>query len=277
MSETKKTFSIKGIHCASCVVLLEDSLNKVDGVLKATVNLATEKATVVYDSNKVTDQNLAVAVSSVGYKALIGGQEKSEPDEKVEKQKELRDLKIKVVVSLLLGGFILWGSFPGLMETAPKILQHFLVQLLLATPVQFWAGFGFYRATLLALKHRTANMDTLVTIGTTVAYGYSAFIALFPDIVANIGIEAAPYFDVAAIIIGLILLGRYFEAKAKAGTSEAIKKLIGLQARTARVVRNEKEVDILISEVVIGDIIRVRPGEKIPVDGVIVEGESSID
>jgi len=275
--ETKKTFTIKGMHCASCVALLEDSLSKVNGVKKATVNLITEKAVVTYDSQKVTDQHLAGAVSNVGYKALIGGEERHQIDEKAEKQKELFDLKIKVAVSLFLGGLILWGSFPGLMNTSPSFLQNFIVQLLLATPVQFWAGWSFYRATILALKHRTANMDTLVVIGTTVAYGYSAFIALFPGAIASIGIEAAPYFDVATIIIGLILLGRYFEAKAKAGTSEAIKKLIGMQAKTARVIKDGKEQDIAIDQVQIGDIIRVRPGEKIPVDGVIVDGESSID
>src|SRR3989344_8631430 len=216
MSLNKKTFPIQGIHCASCVTLLENSLNKVDGVLKATVNLATEKATVTYDPQKVTDQHLAGAVSNVGYQALIGDDGEKTPafaegfGEAKEKQKELRDLKIKVMVSLFLGGLILWGSFPVLMETSPKILQNFLVQLFLATPVQFWAGWGFYRATLSALKHRTANMDTLVTIGTTVAYGYSAFIALLPDAIISAGIEASPYFDVATIIIGLILLGRYF-------------------------------------------------------------------
>ena len=287
--ETKKTFSIKGMHCASCVTLLEDSLKKVDGVLKATVNLATEKATVVYNSEIVTDKHLSSAVANVGYQAMINEEIKSEDDEQKEKQKELQELKIKVIVSLFLGGLILWGSFPGLMNISPKILQNFFVQLILATPVQFWAGWGFYLATILALKHRTANMDTLVTIGTTVAYGYSAFVALFPNVIESIGIQAAPYFDVATIIIGLILLGRYFEAKAKAGTSEAIKKLIGLQAKTARVIRDPegkpaasygaggKEIDIPISEVVIGDFIRVRPGEKIPVDGIIEEGESSID
>ncbi len=277
MTQNKKTFLIKGIHCASCVTVLEDSLSKVNGVIKANVNLATEKATVIYDSEKATNQHFINAVSSVGYKALIDDKKDGKIDEELEKQKELRDLKIKVSVSLFLGGLILWGSFPLLMDTSPKILQNFLVQLILATPVQFWVGFGFYRATLLALKHRTANMDTLVTIGTTVAYGYSAFIALFPDITKVAGIEVMPYFDVATIIIGLILLGRYFEAKAKAGTSEAIKKLIGMQAKTARIIKDGKEQDIPIDMVKIGDLIRVRPGDKIPVDGVIVEGESSID
>lgn len=277
MTETKKTFSIKGMHCASCVTLLERALKKVDGVLEANVNLATTKATVTYDPQKVTDQHLSSAVSNVGYQAMINEELKSEDEEQKEKQKELKDLRFKVIVSLFLGALILWGSFPVLMDSAPKILQNFLLQLLLATPVQFWAGWSFYRATISALRHRTANMDTLVAIGTTVAYAYSAFVAVLPQVVESIGIEPFPYFDVAAIIIGLILLGRYFEAKAKAGTSEAIKKLIGLQAKTARVIRNGKEADVPISEVEIGDIIRVRPGEKIPVDGIIVEGESSID
>ncbi|MEK7664203.1 MAG: heavy metal translocating P-type ATPase [Patescibacteria group bacterium] len=277
MMLSKKTFSIKGMHCASCVTLLEDSLRKVDGVVKATVNLATEKATVTYDSAKVTDQHLSSAVANVGYQALISDEIKHEDDEQTEKKKELHDLKIKVIVSLFLGGLILWGSFPGIMNTAPMFLQNFWVQLLLATPVQFWAGWGFYRASVSALKHRTANMDTLVVIGTTVAYSYSTVVTILPNIVKNIGIDPFPYFDVATIIIGLILLGRYFEANARAGTSEAIKKLIGLQAKTARVIRNGKEIDLPINEVEIGDIIHVRPGEKIPVDGIIVEGESSID
>ena len=277
MTEIKKTFPIKGIHCASCVRILERALKKVNGVTDATVNLATEKATVTYDQEKVTGNVLADAVSKVGYKARIDEELKSEDEEKAEKEKELKSLRNKVVVSLVLGGLILWGSFPGLMNTAPGFLQNFFVQLLLATPVQFWAGLMFYQATIPALKHRTANMDTLVALGTTVAYAYSAFVTVFPQIVKNIGIEPSPYFDVATIIIGLILLGRYFEAKAKAGTSEAIKKLIGLQAKTARVVRSGQDIDVPIDQVKIGDIIRVRPGEKIPVDGVIVEGESSID
>ncbi len=265
------------MHCASCVTILERSLKKVEGVSQATVNLATEKATVTYDPEKVTDQHLLSAVSNVGYEASISDEMKHEADEQAEKQKELKELKIKVTVSLVLGGLILWGSFPVLMQTAPMILQNFRLQLLLATPVQFWAGYGFYRATISTLRHRTANMDTLVALGTTVAFGYSAFVTLFPQLVMSIGINPMPYFDTSAIIIGLILLGRYFEARAKAGTSEAIKKLIGMQAKTARIIRDGKEEDISINEVMIGDIVRVRPGEKIPVDGIIVEGESSID
>lgn len=277
MEQNKKTFSIKGIHCASCIAIIEGSLEKVDGITSATVNLATEKATVIYDPSKVTDEKLSSAVSNVGYIALLDEEIKTEDEEQKEKLKDLRNLRTKVIISLSLGALILWGAFPGLMETSPMILRNFWVQFILATPVQFWAGFTFYRAAIAAIKHRTANMDTLVVIGTTVAYGYSVFVILFPLLVQKIGIEPMPYFDTTAIIIGLILLGRFFEAKAKAGTSEAIKKLIGLQAKTARVLRDGKEIDLPISEVIIGDIIRVRPGEKIPVDGIIIEGESSID
>ncbi len=277
MIDIKKTFSIKGMHCASCVLVIEKSLRGVEGVSGANVNLVTEKATVTYDPDKATDEKLISAVANAGYRAFVEEEVQSEDKERVEKQKELKGLRIRVVVSLGLGLLVLWGGFPALMDTAPAILKNFWFQLILATPVQFWAGWVFYRAAIPALKHRTANMDTLVVIGTSVAYGYSAFVTAFPQIVQRIGIEPMPYFDVATIIIALILLGRYFEAKAKAGTSEAIKKLIGLQAKTARVVRENKEIDIPIIEVVIGDFVRVRPGEKIPVDGIITEGDSSID
>src|SRR5680860_1450511 len=277
MNEIKKTFPVKGIHCASCVLIIEQSLKEVAGVKTASVNLATAKATATYDADQVTDDKLQSAVSNVGYQAMINEEIKTEDEEKTVKQQELKILINKVTVSLVLGGLIFWGSFPGLMETAPTILQNFWFQMLLATPVQFWIGLVFYKATIPALKHRTANMDTLVSIGTTVAYFYSVFVTIFPTVVLNIGINPMPYFDVAAIVIGLILLGRYFETKAKAGTGEAIKKLIGLQAKTARVLRDGNEIDVPIGEVQLGDIIRVRPGEKIPVDGIIIEGESSVD
>ncbi|MBI5135114.1 copper-translocating P-type ATPase [Candidatus Uhrbacteria bacterium] len=273
----KKTFPIKGMHCASCVGRIEKSLKKVSGISTATVNLATEQATVEYDPARVHDEHLSEAVSGAGYQAVLGGTELSSDQQQLERTKELQYLGRMVAMSLTLGGLILWGSFPGLMETAPLFLRQFWVQLILATPVQFWAGWGFYRATISALKHRSANMDTLVAIGTTMAFGYSTAVVFLPNLFKQLGIDPMPYFDVSTIIIGLILLGRYFEAKAKAGTSEAIKKLMSLQAKTARVVRAGKEVDIPIDQVAIGDIIRVRPGEKIPVDGVVSEGESSID
>ncbi len=275
MAETKQTFPIKGMHCASCVRVTERALKKVQGVKEAVVNLATEKATVTYDKDICTPQQLADSIAKTGYTLEL--EEKSEEIVLAERRKELQRLRNKVFTSLALGGLILWGSFPGLMNTAPAILHNFWVQMLLATPVQFWAGLEFYRTAIAALKNRTSNMDTLVALGTTVAYLYSAVVTIFPNVFMGLGIEIMPYFDVATIVIGLILLGRYFEAKAKAGTSSAIKKLVELQAKTARVIRDGKEIDIPIEQVQVGDVIRVRPGEKIPVDGEIIEGESSID
>lgn len=274
---TNKTFSIKGMHCASCVNVLEKSLSRVPGVSSANVNLASETANVKYDPQVCSEEQLSNAVASVGYKALIEGESVDTDREKLEKLKELSSLRNKVIFSLIVGGLIFWAGFPGLDAYAPEFLKSFWLQLVLASFVQFWPGLEFYRATLPALRHRTANMDTLVAIGTTAAYIYSVVVTIFPQIIQDSGIEPLPYFDVATVVIGLILLGRYLEAKAKIGTSEAIKKLIGLQAKTARVLRDGKETDISINEVVIGDIVRVRPGEKIPVDGVIQDGESSVD
>ena len=274
MSEIKKSYSIIGMHCASCVRVTERALKKTPGVSNAVVNLATQKASVTFDSDICKPNDLADSVAKTGYVLNIDA---SEEDIQKEKNRQMQNLRNKVVVSLGLGVLILWGSFPGLMDTAPGFLRNFYIQLILATPVQFWAGLEFYRATIPALKNRTANMDTLVVLGTTVAYSYSVFVTFFPKIIMELGMEIMPYFDVTVIVIGLILLGRYFEVKAKAGTSMAIKKLIGLQAKTARVIRGEKEVDISIEMVMAGDVIRVRPGEKIPVDGQILSGESSID
>ncbi|MEK7521900.1 MAG: heavy metal translocating P-type ATPase [Patescibacteria group bacterium] len=277
-----KIFSVKGMHCATCVQTIEGALEDLEGVKSVNVNFSSETAKVEYDPSKLTDEQITSTVSSVGYQARVKEQKEENIVEKEEKQKELKTLLRKVFVGLGIGALLIWGTFPGLMETAPAILRNFYLQLIFATPVQFWVGWEFYRASIPALKNRTANMDVLVVLGTTVAYLYSAIVTLFPGFIEKAGIDPEPYFDVSVIIISLILLGRYLEARAKAGTSEAIKKLIGLQARTARVVRGKGkagrvEVDIPIEEVKVGDIIRVRPGEKIPVDGVIVSGESSVD
>jgi len=197
---------------------------------------------------------------------LEGGSEKT-PDEIKEeaKKEELNKLKVKVIVSSVLSTLIFIGSFPEWfgVEMSPYLL------LALASPVQFWAGWEFYLATWSGLRNRAASMDTLIAIGTTAAFGYS--------VLSILGIVSGTYFDTAAVIITLILLGRFLEAKAKAHTSDAIKKLLGLQAKTARVLRDGKEVDIPIEEVKVGDLIRVRPGEKVPVDGIVVEGQSYVD
>ena len=285
MELVKKIYPVVGMHCASCVLRIEQVLKAVPGVTKASVNIATERASVEFDANIATEVKLAEAVKGAGYELVTGEQtpaagdavDSSEDTETKRKRAELIALRRKVMVSLALGALVVLGSFPGIMEFSPAALKNLLVQLLLASIVQFWAGWEFYRAAWPALRHRSATMDTLVAIGTTVAYGYSVVVTLLPSVVERVGIRPEPYFDVSSIIIGLILLGRYFEARAKAGTSDAIKKLMGLAPKTARVLRNEKEIDLAISEVVVGDHIRVRPGEKVPVDGKIIEGESSLD
>lgn len=255
---TKRSFPIIGMHCASCARLIEKKLQKTPGVVSAAVNYGSEEATVETDDT-VTPRALADAVSDIGYTAITQSEHRKTPDELKEEAKkaELADLKQKVIVSAVLSGLILLGSF---LLAFPSYAL-----LLLTTPVLFWAGLQFFQATWSGLKNRTASMDTLIAIGTLAAYGYS---------IAN---PAKTYYDTAAVIVTLILLGRYFEARAKAHTGDAIKKLLGLQAKTARVVRHGKELDIPISEVRVGDVIRVRPGEKIPVDGTITDGFSSID
>ncbi len=275
MAEVVSTYPLLGMHCASCVRITERALKKAAGVKDAVVNLASEKATVTYDDAISTPEDLAASVAKTGYTLAIG--EANEKKIQEAKTAQLHKLKIKTLASLFGGGLIFWGSFPYLSETAPSILKNFFFQLAVATPIQFWAGKEFFMAAIPALKNRLANMDTLVALGTSVAFLYSAFVTIFPSILMNLGIEIMPYFDVSSIVIGLILLGRYFEARAKSQTSDAIKKLIGLQAKTARVIRNGIESDLPIEQVIVGDLIRVRPGEKLPVDGEITEGNSSID
>ncbi len=265
---SKKSFPIIGMHCASCAKLLERSISRVPGVVSCAVNYASESAVVEVDAGLVTDTDLSNVVENTGYKAVFKTDENEKSPEEIkdeEKEKELKNLKLKVLVSSVLSIIIFFGSFP---EFFGFSLGSMLL-LLLTTPVQFWAGKEFYLATWSGLKNRAASMDTLIAIGTTAAYGYS--------VASMFGLVSGMYFDTAAVIITLILLGRYLEAKAKSHTSDAIKKLLGLQAKTARIIRNGKEVDIPLEEVVSGDKIRVRPGEKIPVDGLIIEGSSSVD
>lgn len=273
MEQTRKEFDIKGMHCASCVNVIEKSLKRIDGVKDVTVNLANETGCVIFEKD-VPEKKIQEAIKKVGYSVSF---DQTLESRNISKLKELKKLKIKVIVGALISAIIIWGSFPGIMETAPSIIRNFYFQLALSIPVQFWIGLTFYKASLPALRNRIANMDTLVALGTTVAFSYSTFVTFFPEIPMNIGIEPMPYFDVSSVIITLILLGRYIETKAKLQTSDAIKKLMSLSAKTARIIINGEEKDVPIDEVVEGSVIRVRPGEKIPVDGEIIEGESSVD
>lgn len=249
----KKTYPIVGMHCASCAKLIERRLSKVPGVISANVNYGNEQAFVELGSG-VGDNEIKSAVSSMGYK--VG----ENPEE--EKKKELRDLKIKVIVSAIISVVIMVLSF-----YSSGIVASYVV-LVLASIIQFWIGAEFYRATWSGIRNFTTSMDTLVVVGTSAAYFYSVYATIFGGLI---------YFDTAAVIITLILLGRFLEIKAKARTGDAIKKLIGLSPKTARIVRGREETDVPIEDILVGDLVRVRPAEAIATDGVVVEGISYVD
>ena len=274
----KVILPIQGMTCASCVEKVERALNSTAGVIRASVNFATEKAIVEYIPGQATIAELKRSVEGAGYKVLevAEGEDILEKEER-EKKRLYLTLRNKVIVSALLSLIIFTGSFPEWFKFIPEILQNKFLLLALTLPVQFWAGKQFYKGAIAAARHLTTDMNTLIAVGTSAAFGYSVIAAFFPNFFEARGLKADVYFDTAAVIITLILLGRLLEMRAKGQTSEAIKKLIGLQAKTARIIRNGKEEDILIEDVAAGDIIIVRPGEKIPVDGVIVDGYSSVD
>ncbi|MBI2405058.1 copper-translocating P-type ATPase [Candidatus Gottesmanbacteria bacterium] len=275
----KTSFPIVGMHCASCAKLIERGLKKTPGVTEAHVSYGSEEATVDFDPSLSNLSHLSNAISNLGYKAITEGESTKTPEDLKEeaKRKELSDLKTKVIVSAIFSTFITFGSFPQWFPFVPKLLADPFVLLLLSIPVQFWAGWSFYQATWSGLRNRAASMDTLIAIGTSAAFGFSLLTTTLAPQLKAAGFPLLTYFDTAAVIITLILLGRYFEARAKAHTSDAIKKLLHLQAKMAHVVRNGKEIDVPIEDVKVNDIIRVRPGEKIPVDGKITDGASSID
>jgi P-type Cu+ transporter len=270
----EKTFGVTGMTCASCVGRVERALEKVPGVLEASVNLANERATVEYLAGEVEPHDLEKVVEGAGY-----GVVQKDKGSSVEgsRAREYGKLKADFFVAAALTALILLGSLPhmfGFMLPVPLGSLN-IGLLLLATPVQFWAGRRFYRGAWGALKHWQANMNTLVVMGTSAAYLYSVVATLAPGLFA--AGRADVYFDTSTLIITLILLGRLLEARAKGRTNEAIKKLAGLQAKTARVVRDEVEVDVPVEDVEVGDIVVVRPGEKIPVDGMVLSGESAVD
>ncbi|MGH2521219.1 MAG: heavy metal translocating P-type ATPase [Anaerolineales bacterium] len=277
VASEKVTLPIGGMTCASCVNTIERALKRVDGVIAANANLAAERATIEFVPSLAGLPDFKRAITDVGYEVRETPAEGEvvEDREREARRREANTLWLKFIVSAVLSVPIFLGSFPEWFPWAPSLLQNPWTLLALTTPVQFWAGAQFYRGMFGALRHRTADMNTLIAVGTSAAYFYSLAVILFPQIFPE-GTRAL-YLDTAAIIITLIVLGRWLEARAKGQTGEAIRKLMGLRAKTARVVRDGQEVDIPVEEVWVDDIVIVRPGEKVPVDGVIVEGYSTID
>jgi P-type Cu+ transporter len=274
----KSEFDITGMTCAACSTRVEKGLNKLPGVSTANVNLALERAMVEYNPSLVSKSDIIKKVESLGYGARIK-EEENEQETADYRQLEIEKQTGKFIFSAILSLPLLWAMVGHFAFTSfiyvPDMFLNPWVQLALATPVQFVIGKQFYIGAYKALKNRSANMDVLVALGTSAAYFYSLYLSI-----ASIGANAHMvelYYETSAILITLILLGKLFEAKAKGRSSEAIKKLMGLQAKTAIIERNGIEQEVSLEEVVVGDIVHVKPGEKIPVDGVIVEGQSAID
>jgi len=273
------TIPIGGMTCASCVRRVEQALTKVNGVVSASVNLATEKGTVKYIPEAATPRALKQAITDAGYEVKEENAGVGEVKIRDAKQEEISQLRRRVIVAAVLSALVMIGSMheliPALMDIPMQ--TRFIGLLVLTTPVQFWAGWRFYRGAYLTAKHGSTDMNTLVAVGTSVAYLYSVAVTFFPGLFEAQGLQHAVYYDTAATIITLILFGRYLEARAKGRASDAIKKLMGLQPKTGRVIRDGREIDIPIEDIQVGDIVVVRPGEKVPVDGVVVEGYSSVD
>jgi P-type Cu+ transporter len=281
-SQEQVTLQITGMTCAACANRIEKGLNKVEGIDHAAVNFALEQATVSFDSSKVNQAQLESAmlarVEKLGYKAEVKREESEDPS--VRRQKEIAAQKRKLLVSAALSLPLLWAmaghfSFTSFIWT-PELFMNPWFQLILATPVQFVIGWQFYIGAYKALRNGSANMDVLVALGTSAAYFYSVY-TTWQWASAGGHHIAELYFETSAILITLILLGKLFEMLAKGRTSEAIKTLMGLQAKTAPVIRDGVEKSIPIEEVVTGDVVIVKPGEKVPVDGVVLEGSSSVD
>ena len=281
----QETLPILGMTCASCVSRVEKALRTPPGVLRAEVNLATEKATVTYLPGQATRQDLVDAVRGAGYDVVEPAPGAGEAAvaaaadaEEAARAAAYHTLKLKVAVGFALSIFIFLGTMqPHWFPFLPAWMHNGYLLWGLASIVQFWVGRQFYTTAWAALKHGTTTMNTLVAMGSSAAYLYSVLGLLFPAFFEHQGLGEPMYFDSSAFIITLILTGRLLEARAKGQTGAAIKALIGLQPKTARVVRDGVETDVPVADVLVGDRIVVRPGEKVPVDGVVEEGSSPVD
>ncbi len=256
--------AIEGMHCASCAVLITRKLQKTPGVSKASVNYGSGKAYVEFDERKADTPALISAVQSAGYKAST---HLGHDHEKMMRAHEMAELKRQLLIGAALSiPAVILGMF--LMDWPTPTLRLWLL-FLLSTPVQFYVGRSFYQGAISALRNKTASMDTLIALGTSAAYFYS--------LAALAGLVKEQYFEVGASLLTLVTLGKYLEARAKGQTSEAIRKLMGLSAKTARVIRNGKEMTVPLAQVRVGDLLLIRPGEKIPTDGIVLRGQSAVD
>ena len=268
---------VTGMHCAACVQKVERALRSVPGVMAVAVNLATERARVHLDRGAPDLSALRAAVAAAGYSIPeeIAITPESRERERVARARNTEALRLRLLVGAILSLPVLIGSMADLFSWAPVWLRDPRVLWALTTPVHFWVGGQFHAGFLRELRHRTLGMNALVSIGTNAAYFFSVAVTLWPH--AFMATGAMPYFEASAVLITFLVLGRWLEARARGGTSEAIRRLVGLEPRTARVVFADGERDVAIAEVAPGDLLRVRPGERIAVDGEVVDGASSVD
>ncbi|MEZ2279404.1 MAG: heavy metal translocating P-type ATPase [Microcoleus sp.] len=277
------TVKLQGMSCASCASSIEQAIKSVPGVMECNVNFGMEQASIQYDSQKTSLAKIQATVDAAGYKAFpLPEISQGEDDtEQITRQAESQVLQRKLWTAGMISLLLFTGSIPAMtgwhLPFIPGWLHNFWLQLVLTAPVQFWCGNSFYIGAWKSLKRRLATMDTLIALGTSSAYFYSVSVTLFPGFFLAQGLIPSVYYEVAASVIALILLGKTLENRAKGETSEAIRKLMGLQAKTARIVRNGQELEVPLAQVEIGDIVQVRPGEQIPVDGEVIEGYSTID
>src|SRR6478609_3225170 len=284
---SESTLDIEGMTFASCVNRVQKALTRVDGVVDASVNLATETASVTYDPAAVGPADLSAAVEKAGYAGHVrqaAAPAADEPDPiaalDARRDAEIGVLRRRWQVALVVGLALIGVMYMPLHVDTMDWLMPLL--LVVATTVLFWAGQDIYRQAWVNLKHRTTSMDTLVALGTGVAWGYSAFVTLWPGLAERWGLPIHLYYETALIVVALILMGRWLELKAKKSTASSLRALGELAPTTARVVRLREdgqsvEVDVPLASVAVGDLVRVRPGEKLPVDGVVVEGRSAVD
>jgi Cu+-exporting ATPase len=269
--------AVEGIHCASCILRIENALKERRGVISASVNLATGRVKVEYLPSVIPLAEIKAIISSVGYTVLdLGGGEDKDVEQRL-REKEYRDLWRRFMIAAVLSSLVFLGSMTMYFPWVPRLLSNPLLLWALTTPVQFWVGSRFYKGAWSSFKHRTADMNTLVAVGTSAAYFYSVAAALFPSWLTSEGLRPDVYFDTSAVIITLILFGRSLEARAKGRMSAAIRLLAGLQPKTAWVLREGLAVEVLVDEIEVGSIVMVKPGERIPLDGVVTRGRSSVD
>ncbi|PSB55950.1 heavy metal translocating P-type ATPase [Chamaesiphon polymorphus] len=273
---------LRGMSCASCANSIEQAILAVPGVVEGNVNFSSDRATVRYDPKRTRIDTIAKAVADIGYEAQIIPSDLAPEDdsETIGQRRQERDLQRRVIIGATLSVLLMLGTlghFNLRLPGALAELENPWVQLVLATPVQFWVGREFHQSAWKAFRHRTADMNTLISIGTNIAFFYSLWITITPNYFTDRGLLAQVYYEVSAAIVTLTLLGRWLENRAKGATSTAIQALMGLQAKTARVIRDNVEMDIPIGEVALADTVIVRPGEKIPVDGRVLSGYSTVD